>query len=122
MNPGETERLNELYIHYHKLMTCYKWKYKRLKKINLSLNILSILLSVSGAGLAPLTHFISLSITGVGVIIQSYVTKSNIAKKIESSRLLIQVIIRYLYNLKHSLEVFNMMRKYFYLIQKYWMI
>ena len=43
----------------------------------------SISLTVIGSALAPFTHFTSLSITGVGVIIQGYVTKSDIAKKIK---------------------------------------
>ena len=46
----------------------------------------SVSLTVAGSALVPFTHFASLSITGVGVIIQGYVTKSDIAKKIESCR------------------------------------
>ena len=42
----------------------------------------SIALTVIGSVLVPLTHFISLSITGVGVIIQGYITKSDINKHI----------------------------------------
>ena len=45
-----------------------------------------ISLTVVGSALAPFTHFATLSITGVGVIIQGYVTKSDITKKIESCR------------------------------------
>ena len=43
-------------------------------------------LTVVGNALTPFTHFASLSITGVGVIIQGYVIKCDIAKKIESCR------------------------------------
>ena len=83
-----TEELNKIknwYSYYHKLI-CYEWKYKKLKTIKLALNISSISLTVAGSALTPFRHFASLSITGVGVIIQGYVTKSTIAKKIESCR------------------------------------
>ena len=82
----EINKLKNWYSYYHKLYTCYKWKYKKLKTIKLALNMSSISLTVVGIALAPFTHFANLSITGVGVIIQGYVTKSDIAKKIESCR------------------------------------
>ena len=82
----EVNKLKNLYSYYHKLATCYKWKYKKLKKQKLVLNMSSIALTVIGSVLVPLTHFISLSITGVGVIIQGYITKSDINKHIESCR------------------------------------
>ena len=43
-------------------------------------------LTVLGSALVPFTNFISLSITGLGVIIQGCITKSNIAKKVESCK------------------------------------
>ena len=68
------------------MATCYKWKYKRLKKQKLALNMSSIALTVIGSALVPLTHFTSFSITGIGVLIQGYLTKSDIAKKVESCK------------------------------------
>ena len=82
----EAKKLKNLYKQYHKLATCYKRKYKKLKKIKLALNMSSIALTVIGSALVPVTHLTSLSITGVGVIIQSYLTKSDINKYIESCR------------------------------------
>ena len=46
----------------------------------------SMSLTVLGSALVPFTHFISLSITGIGVILQGYITKSNINNKIESCK------------------------------------
>ena len=66
----EVEKPNNWYSYYHKLATCYKWKYKKLKKIKLALNMTSMSLTVVGNALVPITHFASLSIIGVGVLIQ----------------------------------------------------
>ena len=82
----EINKIKNWYSYYHKLYTCYKWKYKMLKTIKLALNMSSMSLTGLGSALALFTHFTSLSITGVGVIIQGYITKSDIAKKIESCR------------------------------------
>ena len=57
----EVEKLKALYYEYHKLMWCYKKKYKRLKRIFLTINLTSISLTVVGTSLAPVTHYISLS-------------------------------------------------------------
>ena len=70
----DKEKLNNWYSYYHKLYTCYKWKYKKLKKIKLALNMTSMSLTVVGSALVPVTHFSSLSITGVGALIQGYIT------------------------------------------------
>ena len=43
-------------------------------------------LTLVGSALVPFTHFISLSITAVGVLIQGYITKSDIDKKVESCK------------------------------------
>ena len=82
----EINKLKNWYLYYHKLATCYKWKYKKSKKRKLALNMSSIFLTVVGSALAPFTQFSSLSITGVGVIIQGYVTKSDIIKRVESCK------------------------------------
>ena len=86
MTKEEVEKLINWYSYYHKLASCYKWKYKKLKRIRLLLNVSSVSLTVIGEILAPTTHYTSLSISGVGVIIQGYVTKSNINRKMESCK------------------------------------
>ena len=35
----EINKMKNWYSYYHKLYTCYKWKYKKLKKRKLSLNM-----------------------------------------------------------------------------------
>ena len=55
-------------------MTCYKWKYKKLKKINLFPNMTSITLTTVGTALTSLTQFISLAGTALDVIIQAYLS------------------------------------------------
>ena len=82
----EVNKLKNWYSYYHKLATCYKWKYKKLKKQRLALNMTSMSPTVIGSALVPLTHFASLSTTGVGVLIQGYLTKSDIVKKVESCK------------------------------------
>ena len=68
---------------YHRLTVYYKWKYKRLKKILLFLNMVSISLTVAGTGLAPITHYTSLSMNGCGVFIQGYISKGNISENVQ---------------------------------------
>ena len=70
----EINKFKNWYSCYHKLASCYKWKYKKLKTIKLASNMSSMSLTVSGCDLVPFKRSASLSITGVGVIIQGYVT------------------------------------------------
>ena len=49
-------KLKTLYSYYHKLATCYKRKYKKLKKQKVALNTPFIALTVVGSALVPLTH------------------------------------------------------------------
>ena len=86
LSEEDAKKLMNWYLYYHKLATCYKWKYKKLEKIKLALNMSLITLTVIGRALVPFTHFISLSITGVNVLIQGYLTKSDIDKKVESCK------------------------------------
>ena len=44
----EVNKLKKWYLYYHKLHTCHKSKYKKLKKIKLALNMTSIGLTVTG--------------------------------------------------------------------------
>lgn len=81
----ETIELKRLYAYYHKLETCYKWKHKRLKKIRLLLNMTSIGLTTTGivAGSITANPLIIACISGPGVIIQGYLSKSDLANKVE---------------------------------------
>lgn len=82
---AEIVKLLNWYKYYHKLYICYKWKYKRTKKLKLVLNMVSITLIVVGgiAGTITANAIILGTISGVGVIIQGYMTKTNITNKVE---------------------------------------
>ena len=84
----DTERLRTRYCYYHKLYTCYKWKYKRLKRIRLSLNMTGISLVVIRSVVGGVTTNLVVigSISGSDVLIQTYLTKCDIRQKIERCR------------------------------------
>ena len=46
--PDEITKLQNLYKHYHRLFQCYHWKYKKLRRLKLSLQLSSISLTVIG--------------------------------------------------------------------------
>ena len=71
LSADEINKLTKWYSHYHKLQICYKWKYKRLKKMNLYLNMASLGLTVSGtiAGGITLNPVILGCISGPGILI-----------------------------------------------------
>ena len=78
LSEDEVTKLKQWYLYYHKLYTCYKWKYKKLKKTKLSLNMVSLGLTVSGtiAGGITLNPIILGCISGPGILIQGYLSKS----------------------------------------------
>ena len=88
LSDDEVNKLKQWYSYYHKLYTCFKWKYKKLNKVNLSLNMVSLGLTVSGtiAGGVTLNPIILGCISGPGILIQGYLSKSNIKTKIEMCR------------------------------------
>lgn len=84
LSADEVEKLRKMYNHYEELHTFYTRKYKRLKKINLTLNLTSVGLTTLGTVLAPFTSLFTLVISGVGVLAQTYLIKSNLSKRIEA--------------------------------------
>ena len=88
LSEGEVGKLEQWYRYYHKLYTCYKWKYRTLKRVRLSLNMASIGLVVIGsiAGGVTTNPVILGCISGLGVLIQGYLTKKDISRKVEMSR------------------------------------
>ena len=85
----EIKKLQNLYKHYHRLFKCYLWKYKKLRRLNLSLILASISLTVAGtiSGSVTLNPVIGGTIVGAGVIIQGYTAKTNLQKRISNCRL-----------------------------------
>ena len=84
----EINKLMALYKTYHRLYKCYEMKYKRLKRLKLSLEMSSILLTVSAVviGSVTLNPIILSSISGSGVLIQAFLTKSDINKRVNMCR------------------------------------
>ena len=81
----EVNKLKTLYKSYHKLQMCYKWKYKKLRRLKLSLELSSIGLTTTGAiiGGVTLNPIILGSLTGSGIMIQAYLTKSDLNKRVD---------------------------------------
>ena len=81
----ELNKLNTLYKSYHRLQICYKWKYKRLRRLKLSLELSSISLTTVGAilGGVTLNPIILGSLTGCGIMIQAYLTKSDLNRRVD---------------------------------------
>ena len=81
----EVNKLKTLYRSYHRLQMCYKWKYKRLRQLKLSLELSSISLTTVGAilGGVTLNPIILDSLTGCGIMIQAYLTKSDLNRRVD---------------------------------------
>ena len=88
LSEDEVNKLKNWYLFYHKLYTCYKWKYKKLKKLNLSLNMSSIGLILTGTivGGITLNPIVLGCISSPGILIQGYLCNSNIKTKTEMCR------------------------------------
>ena len=84
----EVIKLKTLYKSYHRLQTCYKWKYKKLKRLKLSLELSSLSLTTVGsiAGSITLNPIILGCLAGSGIMIQAYLTKSDLNKKVDRCR------------------------------------
>ena len=81
----EENKLKTLYRSYHRLQMCYKWKYKRLRRLKLSLELSSIGSTTVGAilGGVTLNPIILGSLTGSGIMIQAYLTKSDLNRRVD---------------------------------------
>ena len=88
LSEEDVEKLKKLYSTYHRNCICYKWKYKRLKRLKLFLNMATIALTSIGviAGATTLNPIILGSISGTGILVQGYVTKSNIASNVSKCK------------------------------------
>ena len=86
--PDEITKLQNLYKHYHRLFKCYHWKYKKLRKLKLTLQLSSISLTVVGTitGSVTLNPVVGGTVVGAGVIIQGYLAKTNLLQKIGKCR------------------------------------
>ena len=102
----EVNKLKTLYKSYHKLQMCYKWKYKKLRRLKLSLELSSIALTTSGAiiGSVTLNPIILGSLTASGIMIQAYLTKSDLNTKVDRCKFTFTSYERVLIQLKSFLR------------------
>ena len=73
INEETKEELKEMYKYYHKLWWCHKKAVERLKKINLTVNLVSVSLVTAGtiAGAVTLNPIILGAITGAGLLLKT---------------------------------------------------
>ena len=85
LNENQILELKALYKNYHRLFKCYQWKYKKLKRLKISLEMSSIGLTVTGSvvGAITLNPLVIACVAGPGVSIQGYLTKSNLINNVE---------------------------------------
>ena len=85
ISTDEKQKLFDLYFYYYKLAVCYKWKYKRLKRLVQFANMSSIGLTSIGAvvGGGTLNPIILGVLTGTGVMIKGYMSNSDVSYKVE---------------------------------------
>ena len=88
LNEDQISELKALYKNYHRLFKCYEWKYKRLKRLKMSLEMSSISLTIVGSvvGAATLNPIIIACVAGPGVLIQGYLTKSDLDNRVDRCR------------------------------------
>ena len=102
----EVNKLKNLYRSYHRLLMCYKWKYMRLRRLKLSLELSSIGLTTVGAIVGGVTFnpIILGSLTGCGIMIQAYLTKSDLNRRVDRCRFAFTSYERVLVQLKSFLR------------------
>ena len=88
LSKEEIEKFKHLYKNYHRLCTCYRWKYKKMKRIRLSLEMTSIGLTSIGsiAGGVTLNPVVLACIAGPGILIQGYLTQTDLPNKVEQCK------------------------------------
>ena len=88
LKEDEIAKLKKLYKCYHRLYKCYQWKYKKLRRLKLALELSSIALTTMGAvfGSITLNPIVLASLSGSGIMIQGYLTKSDLNRRVDRSR------------------------------------
>ena len=88
LTEDEISELKALYKCYHRLYKCYEWKYKRLRRLKLSLEMSSLGLTTIGSivGAATLNPIIIGAVAGPGILTQGYLTKSNLSNTVDRCR------------------------------------
>ena len=106
LTSDEITKLQNLYKHYHRLFQCYHWKYKKLRRLKLSLQLSSISFTVVGTitGSITLNPVVAGTVVGAGVIIQGYLAKANLLQRIGKCRLAYTSYEKIMVQLRHFLR------------------
>ena len=88
LNEKQISELKALYKNYHRLFKCYEMKYKRLKRLKMSLEMSSLSLTIVGTviGGVTLNPIVIGCVAGPGVLIQGYLTKSDLDNRVDRCR------------------------------------
>jgi len=88
LTEDKISELKALYKCYHRLFKCYQWKYKKLKRLKLSLEMSSIGLTAVGSivGAVTLNPIVIACVAGPGVLIQGFLTKSDLNNSVDRCR------------------------------------
>ena len=106
LSNDEVIKLKTLYKSYHRLQMCYKWKYKKLRRLKLSLELSSIGLTSVGVIVGSITvnPIILGSLTASGIMIQAYLTKSDLHKRVDMCKFAFTSYEKILIQLKNYLR------------------
>ena len=100
LTEDQISELKALYKNYHRLYKCYQWKYKKLKRLKLSLETTSIGLTAVGSivGAITLNPITIACVAGPGVIIQGYLTKTDLNNRVDRCRFAYTTYKKYWFN------------------------
>ena len=106
LNEDEISKLKALDKCYHRLYKCYQWKHKKLRRLKLSLELSSLCVTTVGsvAGGVTLNPIIIGALAGTGIMIQAYLTKSDLNKRVDRCRFAYTTYEKILVQLKSFLR------------------
>ena len=106
LTKDQISELKALYKNYHRLFKCYELKYKRLKRLKMSLEMTSIGLTIVGSvvGGVTLNPIVIACVAGPGVLIQGYLTKSDLDNMVDRCRFAYKTYEKILVQLKSFLR------------------
>ena len=85
LTEDQISELKALYKNYHRLFKCYEWKYKRLRRLKMALEMTSIGLTTIGSIVGGVTSnpIILGTLAGPGIMIQAFLQKSNLSNRVD---------------------------------------
>lgn len=82
------KELIKFYHNYDKLATCYRWRYIELRRRRMILTMLSLIFVTCGtiAGSVSYHPYVIGILSGVGIVLQAYLTKSKLGNNVVQSK------------------------------------